>query len=54
MRGARPGPGLHEEEDVGELLTFSPAWILKDTPRTARGSSGWYLSPKFRNSISPL
>ena len=47
-------PGHHEEEVVGEPLTFSPAWILKDTPRTASGSSGRYLSPKSRNSICPL
>lgn len=46
-------PGLHEEEVMGEGLTFSPAWILKDTPRTASGSSGRCLSPKSRNSIWP-
>ena len=46
-------PGHHKEEVVGEPLTFSPAWILKDTPRTASGSSGRYLSPKSRNSICP-
>lgn len=38
---------------MGEGLTFSPAWILKDTPRTASGSSGRCLSPKSRNSIWP-
>lgn len=38
---------------MGEELTFSPAWILKDTPRTASGSSGRCLSPKSRNSIWP-
>lgn len=49
---AQPGCG-HGEEAGGGPLTFSPAWILKDTPRTASGSSGRYLSPKFRNSICP-
>lgn len=45
---------LQEEEVMGEALTFSPAWILKHTPRTAIGSSGRCLSPKSRNSICPL
>lgn len=62
MMCAQPGPeaspatlwlGLLEEEAMGEGLTFSPAWILKDTPRTASGSSGRCLSPKSRNSIWP-
>lgn len=38
---------------TGGLPTFSPAWIFRDTPCTAIGSSGRCLSPKSRNSICP-
>lgn len=44
--------GAHQEV-TGGLPTFSPAWIFRDTPCTAIGSSGRCLSPKSRNSICP-
>lgn len=44
--------GAHKA-GTGGLPTFSPAWIFRDTPCTAMGSSGRCLSPKSRNSICP-
>lgn len=50
---APPRAGAPWGGGAGGPPTFSPAWILKDTPRTASGSSGWCLSPKSRNSTCP-